>query len=218
MYTLSMLRASLYLLISFLFEYTYSLSSSYDYYFFSLRHVKGICIERLCKYKPKIEWTIHGLWPNKFNNEHPAFCNRTKVDFSSFPKNLIDSIESNWKNLYHNNTSSFLQNQWMKHGSCISFERYNVPKGNEQLFFYNKVIELFYLYTPENYYYNTDENDFIDPYKLREAILERFGSEFYMSCKTDKATGKKYVVKLRVPLDKEFNLIKEFKQEKSNCF
>ena len=88
----------------------------------------------------------------------------------------------------------------------------------KQLFFYNKVIELFYLYTPENYYYNTDENDVIDPYKLREAILERFGSEFYMSCKTDKVTGKKYVVKLRVPLDKEFNLIKDYKQEKSNCF
>ena len=90
MYSLSTFRLCIYVFFVSFIEYTNSVSIfSYDYYLLSIRHVKGICVERICKYK--------------------------------FPYELIKSIDINWKNLYHETVTSFLENQWLKHGSVSIF-------------------------------------------------------------------------------------------------
>ena len=180
MYSLSTFRLYIYFFFVSFIEYTNSLSIfSYDYYLLSIRHVKGICVERICKYKPNIEWTIHGLWPNKNNNNHPAYCSTNKVDFFAFPYELIKSIDINWKNLYHETVTSFLENQWLKHGSCINFSKYGVKNGKEQLFFFNKVLDLFSKYNPNKFFINNDE--YVDSIKLIQMILTKCGNDFFFS-------------------------------------
>lgn len=194
---------------------------SYDYYYLSLRHIKGICIERPCKfYQSSINfnWTLHGLWPNKFNNQHPSFCSLSALDMNQFPINLIDKIDKFWKNLYHSSPLSFFQNQWRKHGSCVDFRLYNINELNQKLFYFTKAVSLMEEFNPNNYFLNeTTKNDLVDPIELKKVIYDQYQTEFQMECQLDEKTGKKYIAKLRIPLDLNFEVIKDFHANNINC-
>lgn len=196
---------------------------SYDYYYLSLRHIKGICIERPCKFYQSsfnfnFNWTLHGLWPNKYNNQHPAFCSHLTIDMNQFPINLIEKIDKFWKNLYHSTPLSFFQNQWKKHGSCVDFGLYNINDLNQKLFYFSKAVSLMEEFNPNNYFSNANSNnDLVDPIELKRAIYNKYQTEFHMECQLDEKTGKKYIIKLRIPLDKNFKLIKDFHADNTNC-
>lgn len=53
-----------------------------------------------CLFPPKKDsWTIHGIWPTKFNTIGPSFCNRTwEFDMSQL-ESILPDLEKSWLNI-----------------------------------------------------------------------------------------------------------------------
>lgn len=64
-------------------------------------------------------WTIHGLWPNRYDGSYPSFC-KSDIKFDSvlLDKALGNELKQNWPSKFLND-DSFHKHEWMKHGACI---------------------------------------------------------------------------------------------------
>lgn len=98
-----------------------------------------------CPFMPKSKnsWVMHGLWPSKFNGNHPAFC---KPELEYDPKllnqsSLREKLSEEWPSMKfskHNSNNDFWKHEWDKHGTC-SLE---LPGIKNQTTYFTKSLEL----------------------------------------------------------------------------
>lgn len=88
-----------------------------DYLTLNLQWGPGACAtgEINCIHQPKQEFTIHGLWPNKYNVEM-ANCCGSKYNRAANAK-YKSQLQSDWISL-SGESDSFHSYQWTKHGTC----------------------------------------------------------------------------------------------------
>ena len=67
----------------------------------------------------KTQFTIHGLWPDKLNNNHPAFCSNVDLSDDDVDAAGRDDVTKYWPDVKNGEGSTqFAQNEWSKHGTC----------------------------------------------------------------------------------------------------
>ena len=66
-------------------------------------------------------WTVHGLWPDRSQGPHPAFCNRTMKYDPAKVEPFIDEMHTFWPNLLTKTSHhSFWKHEYEKHGTCAT--------------------------------------------------------------------------------------------------
>eukprot|EP01135_Chromosphaera_perkinsii_P005434 Nk52_evm9s349 gene=Nk52_evmTU9s349 len=83
---------------------------------FCKTHTRG------CKIPAEVKtWTVHGLWPDRSQGPHPAFCNKTlKYDHDKIAP-FLGQMEKYYPNLLTRTSSdSFWKHEYEKHGTCAT--------------------------------------------------------------------------------------------------
>ena len=78
-------------------------------------------------------FTVHGLWPSKFDSHHPdpVDCGGKALFDPAKVKPILSELEANWTNVHANSDEfGFWKHEWDKHGRCSPFdEREYFGKG-----------------------------------------------------------------------------------------
>lgn len=117
----------------------------FDIALLSVQWAPGVCTKpdndnkfKPCKVKYEDEFTIHGMWPNYFDNSYPSNCcfeqylNKANLD------SITSQLKKYWKSLYDNDSWGFWIHEWKKHGTCAKF---SALKG--QFNYFNTTLNLF---------------------------------------------------------------------------
>lgn len=71
------------------------------------------------------EWTIHGIWPTKFNTLGPEYCNKSLSFNASVLMPLESQLKENWIDIQNGSKPySFWKHEWEKHGTCAITIKY----------------------------------------------------------------------------------------------
>ncbi|XP_011878505.1 PREDICTED: ribonuclease Oy [Vollenhovia emeryi] len=151
-------------------------------------------------------WTIHGIWPTKYNTLGPQFCNNTSKFDPSFLKPIEKELTENWLDIHKGSKPySFWKHEWDKHGTCAVAMK---PLDNEFNYFQTglKLLKEYNMMDvlakanilPGNRYKVEDMLTKI------EKILTKKGQ---IMCIIDKETQESYVMEIRICFDKTLQLI-----------
>ncbi|OQR95668.1 hypothetical protein THRCLA_22088 [Thraustotheca clavata] len=66
----------------------------------------------------KTNLTIHGLWPNNNDGSYPSFCSDETLSQSTIDQVGMDVINTYWPDVKTNYGTTFISNEWSKHGTC----------------------------------------------------------------------------------------------------
>jgi ribonuclease T2 len=82
----------------------------------------------------KLNFTIHGLWPEYSNNSYPEYCNKSAIFNISQIEYLIPILNVKWPSSNGSNID-FWEHEYLKHATCF-------PNVTEEQFFLD-VLHLF---------------------------------------------------------------------------
>lgn len=69
-----------------------------------------------CHLENRLNFTIHGLWPEYGNDSYPVFCNNTQLDLHQI-EDLIPTMNQYWLS-YESNNTDFWSHEYRKHATC----------------------------------------------------------------------------------------------------
>ncbi|GAQ80847.1 Ribonuclease T2 family protein [Klebsormidium nitens] len=98
---------------------------TYEYFLFVLQWPGTFCKrDNSCcdgRFPDGVDWTIHGLWPEKSQNCYPYCCDLRSVKYTpQAVTSLKADLRKYWPTLSCSNTDdSFHSNEWDKHGTCM---------------------------------------------------------------------------------------------------
>lgn len=200
---------------------------TYDYYLLSLQYKPAYCNYytsmsvsqvQACNSNKDIYWTIHGLWPNSNDGEHPNNCQGENFNYSSLPDGLQQSLETYWPSLVKSNKlTKFLNHEWTKHGSCMDYSKYGIEK-DFQIFYFNTTIGLRESLSLDNVDLpqgglSVDET--VEKFQQRLGCL---GCSIMLVCKYQPQANKNFLREVRILLDFDFKPFnREGKIQHVNC-
>ena len=96
--------------------------SNYDYYAFSFEVPAVACMGKNCQtqYEGNLQpqtMNLHGLWPNKYDNNNPESCGENNFVDSDLTDATRALLDERWNGLY-SSSFSFRSHEWGKHGTC----------------------------------------------------------------------------------------------------
>ena len=98
---------------------------SFDYLLYTAFYPPSTCYTPLgCQYQnhahPNFnQFTIHGLWPNRFDGTWPSLCTGEPLDLLALEP-IMPQLKANWGNFWTGNDTDFWNHEWTKHGTCAS--------------------------------------------------------------------------------------------------
>lgn len=96
-----------------------SSSSDYDFFYFVQQWPSTFCHHTSCHRAPPPYFTIHGLWPDRFDGSYPQFCKGSadSFDLDGIGPDRQDVMSAVWPSLTGPN-EGFWGHEWNKHGTC----------------------------------------------------------------------------------------------------
>ena len=84
-------------------------------------------------------WTVHGLWPSKFESSQGPFnCNRTPYRASVLDP-ILDKLNAQWTDVHQNGAKhDFWKHEWSKHGTCAM----QLENFSDEFKYFSKGIQL----------------------------------------------------------------------------
>ncbi|XP_072754756.1 ribonuclease Oy-like [Anoplolepis gracilipes] len=158
-----------------------------------------------CSLPKRDEWTIHGIWPTRYNTKGPEFCNKSLPFNASVLAPLESELKENWTDIHKGSKPySFWKHEWNKHGTCAV----TIKALNNEYNYFQEGLKLLNTYNmidvlakanilPGNSY--TVDNMLTGI----EKVLDKRGQ---IMCVKDKKTGDSYVSEIRICFDKELQL------------
>ncbi|XP_019882311.2 ribonuclease Oy [Camponotus floridanus] len=159
-----------------------------------------------CLLPKRDEWTIHGIWPTKYNTKGPEYCNTSLRFNASVLVPLESQLKENWMDIHNgSNPYSFWKHEWEKHGTCAIKIK---ALGNEYKYFEKGLTFL-------NSYNMIDilpkANIFPGQKYMVENMLigiqQVLNKRCQIICVQNKKTGESYVSEIRLCFDKALKLI-----------
>ncbi|TGZ56596.1 ribonuclease Oy-like [Temnothorax longispinosus] len=161
---------------------------------------------RSCSLPRHDEWTIHGIWPTKYNTLGPQFCNKS-LEFNPSAIAPIESeLKENWLDIHKGSKPySFWKHEWDKHGTCAV----TVKALNNEFNYFEAGLKLFDKYNmmdvlakanilPGNKYMVQD---------MLKGIQKILNTRGQIMCVTDDKTHESYVIEMRLCFDKTLQLV-----------
>lgn len=87
---------------------------------------------------PKNIWTVHGIWPTRYNVIGPNYCEPAKPFDPEALDPILEKLEAHWTNIHANaEEDSFWAHEWKKHGSCAA----NLTQLDSELKYFTQGVE-----------------------------------------------------------------------------
>ncbi|XP_018045399.1 PREDICTED: ribonuclease Oy [Atta colombica] len=190
-------------------------SNEFDVLIFTQRWPLTVCFEwenkslnstHRCVLPKRNKWTIHGIWPTKYNEIGPQFCNRSLSFDSKTLAPVEEALKENWIDIQKGSKPySFWKHEWDKHGTCAI----SVRDLNNELKYFRTGLKLLDRYNmidvlaktnilPGNKY--TVQNYLTGIQK----ILNKRGQ---VMCVVDQKTKNSYVNEIRICFNKALQLV-----------
>lgn len=137
------------------------------------------------------DFTIHGVWPERWDGTWPQFCNRSYQFNLTELGSLTDTLDKVWTNYQpNNNNTEFWSWEWDKHGTCA------LPVFGTELAYFSQGVLWQSMYRP--YMYLDAAN--ISPSKtelyglsaIQNAVRAGTGYVPHVSCANPTLRGKGY--------------------------
>lgn len=116
---------------------------NFDYMRLALQWSPGLCeVGPEHCYRKASFFTIHGLWLNRRDGNHPQDCCFQDHFEPNDLKPIQEDLDKFWISLYgpsESDNERFWSHEWLKHGTCAK----NVPELKGELSFFKKTLELF---------------------------------------------------------------------------
>ncbi|OQR95664.1 hypothetical protein THRCLA_22089 [Thraustotheca clavata] len=81
----------------------------------------------------KTNLTIHGLWPNNNDGSYPSYCSNEALSQSTIDQVGMKSINTYWPDVKTNYGTTFISNEWSKHGTCSGMKQLDYVKATIKL-------------------------------------------------------------------------------------
>ncbi|XP_070149814.1 ribonuclease Oy-like [Polyergus mexicanus] len=159
-----------------------------------------------CSLPKRDEWTIHGIWPTRYNTLGPEYCNKSLPFNPSVLAPLKSQLQENWIDIQDGSDPySFWKHEWYKHGTCaVAIKELNneydyFQEGLKLLNTYNMIDILAKANILPGQKYMV-ENMLI-------GIQEILNKRGQIMCAHNEETGELYVNEIRICFDKTLQLI-----------
>lgn len=189
---------------------------SFDILIFTQHWPYTVCSEWMEEHKgnecvlPKIpnSWAIHGVWPTKYHEIGPLYCNDTWTFDMKEISDIEDEMKEKWINIEKGTPLDGLwKHEWEKHGTCAAQK---IEKMNTEKKYFSEGLEMFDNYSITKLLQETYIKPSIDEtYKLDEihtAINRSLGNNFAIICEKDRQTKQQMLFEIRICFDKELKL------------
>lgn len=101
-----------------------------------------------------IDFSIHGLWPEYYNNSYPEYCNNSASFNIDKLSSIKDLLEKYWPS-YVGSNNNFWKHEYMKHATCYpDIDEFDFFQDTLNLYTMNNTTQLF----RNNYNYDTSYN------------------------------------------------------------
>ncbi|XP_012222273.1 ribonuclease Oy isoform X2 [Linepithema humile] len=158
-----------------------------------------------CLLPKRDEWTIHGIWPTKYNTMGPQYCDRSLPFNASALAPIENELKENWIDIQNGSKPyTFWKHEWDKHGTCavvieaLNSELNYFEKGLKLLDTYNMIVVLAKANILPGETYTIDV--------MLTAIEEVLGKRGQITCAKHEKTGESYVNEIRICFDKSLQL------------
>ncbi|KAG5332426.1 RNOY Ribonuclease, partial [Acromyrmex heyeri] len=191
-------------------------SNEFDVLMFTQRWPLTVCFEwenksRLnsthrCMLPKSNEWTIHGIWPTKYNIIGPQFCNRSLSFDSKALAPIEGALKENWIDIQKGSKPySFWKHEWDKHGTCAI----SVRDLNNELKYFQTGLKLLNKYNMIDVLAKSNilpGNKYMVQNYLTgiQKILNKRGQ---VMCVVDQKTKNSYVYEIRICFNKALQLV-----------
>lgn len=157
--------------------------------------------------KQKNSWEIHGIWPTKYHQIGPLYCNESYPFDMSEIESIEDEMKEKWINIEKDTPlESLWKHEWEKHGTCAAI---GIKQLNSQLKYFSEGLNLLDKYAVNKLLQQTYIKPGIDAvYKLEEihtALNLSIGNNFAIVCEKDK-NKQQYLFEIRICFDKDLNI------------
>ncbi|CAL1677943.1 unnamed protein product [Lasius platythorax] len=159
-----------------------------------------------CSLPKRDEWTIHGIWPTKYNTLGPEYCNRSLPFNASALAPLQSELKENWIDIQNGSEPySFWKHEWNKHGTCAV----TIKALNNEFNYFEEGLKLLYKYNMIDVLAKAN----ILPgqkYKVEDMLIgiqKVLNKRGQVMCAQNKKTGESYVSEIRICFDKTLQLV-----------
>jgi ribonuclease T2 len=155
----------------------------------------------------KNSWTIHGIWPTKFHEIGPLFCNKTWHFNLKSLEPIEDRLKESWINIEKNTPLDGLwKHEWMKHGTCTAPK---IIEMNTELKYFSKGLDWLEQYSisklldgsqvvpmgPDFEGYNLED--------IHYALSQKLPKTFGIVCFKDQKSRKQFLFEIRICFNKD---------------
>lgn len=124
-------------------------------------------------------YSIHGIWPQYFNNTWPQFCNTSKGFDIGRLENIYSNLTKYWTNF--KNPKSFWKHEYLKHMTCINETD---PYDDYKYFLYGldlrNRINIYDALFRDNIIPSNDHH--YSTQKIMNAIKKQYGTDVIITC------------------------------------
>ncbi|XP_076802412.1 ribonuclease Oy-like [Clavelina lepadiformis] len=192
-------------------------SNAWDFIVYTQQWPEAACVDindttsshhHICTMTRNIQtWTIHGIWPSRFDGDGPFYCDNSYPFQESEITNLENIMDNKWPNLIIGTAkTSFWKHEWTKHGTCAlnlldldcEHKYFKMGLDLNKRFDYKHILEVRNITPSETRYKLAD---------MREAIESFTKSKINMQCIFAKDKSEQAIIQVEVCLDKKFNTI-----------
>lgn len=151
-------------------------------------------------------WTVHGIWPTRFGEIGPLFCNRTWHFDPELVQPIEQELEQFWTNIEKETSKySFWAHEWNKHGTCAAVV---TSLDNEKKYF-GQGLKWLQLYSMSTILAKAGiKPSMTTVYKLADvykAVQAQLGKNPVVECKHD--SGSNFMFEIRICFDKDLTLV-----------
>lgn len=167
----------------------------FDYFTLAMQWPGTVCELELVAHCPNY-WTIHGLWPSKYDGFGPLNCNGELLETDV---EGINNLKEMWPDLVNEKNFDFWKTQWKRHGSCAA----NMFKAND---YFSRAVDLAGRFNIRTILENNQLNlgNRYEIWKIRDALFAVTGH--HSKVKVKKCTKKLF--EIEICFDKNnFNVI-----------
>jgi len=185
--------------------------NSFDIYIFTLHWPFTTCLDWMesgkghqCSNIDKPSWSVHGLWPTRYGQIAPNFCNNSWHYNHEAMLPIMDDLRTYWQDVELRGVNDSLwSHEWKKHGTCATLDTNNTTMSSQTEYFRtgcklaaeNPVTE--WLSTnnvspDDTKKYTTDQ--------VWKAVLSATGHRPHIDC--IKIDGEAYITEVKVCYDK----------------
>lgn len=153
---------------------------------------------------PTTVWTIHGIWPTKWNTIGPAFCNKSAIFDPSQLAPIEQQLKEHWLNVEKNKPDDSLwEHEWLKHGTCAAEA---IEQLNTESKYFQQGLTWLEQHSVDGAFASTGG---IQPgynyslATLNKVLFDYYGKDVAIECFYDHKTNQQLLNEIRICFDKQ---------------